>query len=193
MWLQCQDPSRSLSETPRLNLFPKPRNISQHLSSILRLFCSWTPFRSLWIPLAQGSDLWNTDFTQIFGGLARLAGCWDLCVARGNMVNDGKCNEAGNCWWQMNAPCGNSDCIDWRLRQASTTCARDLTTWQAVRKRCLDYRTIPRHISCINPNPDSYLNEAGLISHVPTLIYCTRGFLLLENCPRRYEQDDQES
>ena len=66
MWLQCQHPSLFPQKTP-----PKPRNIGLFRSSA----CYVLLLGAFWSPLAQGSDLWNIDFTQIFGGLARLAGC----------------------------------------------------------------------------------------------------------------------
>lgn len=144
----------SLSQ--QLDSFPKPRNIFRSACSAPRL---WSLEHRL------HTDFWGTRST---GWLLRST----LCRSGKSEI---KCNQAGNCWWQMSASSRNSNYIDCRLRQASTTCARDLTTWQGVWQRCLDYRAMPRHLSWLNRNPDSYLNQARLISHVPTLIYRTRG------------------
>lgn len=136
VWLQCQDPSLLVSQpiefrSEKLDSFPKPRNIFRSACFALRL---WS------LEYRLHTDFWGARST---GWLLRST----LCRSGKSEI---KRSEAGNCWWQMSASSGNSNYIDCRLRQASTTCARDLTTWQGVWQRCLDYRAMPRHLSWLN-------------------------------------------
>lgn len=78
-------------------------------------------FLVFFVCFSPGSGLWNTDFNQIFGGLARLAWSWATCSAH-------CCKQTRTadliCEWPW-----------WIMRQGSIICARDRMTWLEVGQR----------------------------------------------------------
>lgn len=89
--------------------------------NILLVFSRISGFLVFFVCFSPGSDLWNTDFNQIFGGLARLAWSWATCSAH-------CCEQTRTtdliCEWPW-----------WIMRQGSIICAPDRMTWLEVGQR----------------------------------------------------------
>ena len=100
--------------------------LNHHLYKDLYITCVFqglgiSGFLVFFVCFSPGSDLWNTDFNQIFGGLARLAWSWATCSAH-------CCEQTRTtdliCEWPW-----------WIMRQGSIICARDRMTWLEVGQR----------------------------------------------------------
>ena len=66
MWLQCTDLKSSRLRAEKHSSLQTETFVDFESKNIL--------FISHILSILKGSDVWNNDFTQIFGGLARLAG-----------------------------------------------------------------------------------------------------------------------
>eukprot|EP00435_Cladocopium_sp_Y103_P029982 s3165_g7.t1 len=88
----------------------------------------------------QCSDLWNTDFTQIFGGLARLAGIHHLCTRPHDMTGSLTGGRLSNVGDMTDADAYNhSDDVYVWLPKAEKILSSAISVVRGAPLPCLDY------------------------------------------------------